>query len=124
MASIVVELQRDSLNPTTAASDLLRKALLIAAKLDLHDFNTWIENELGGYEDQRALPAYRILTGQVMAQDRWGRWIPVLFPSSSTLETVATVRLCEAAAQIEAFLQGVTQGEGGNLTLDFSPEEE
>lgn len=51
MPSIVVELQRDSLNPAVSVSDFLRKALLIATKLDVPAFKTWIENELSGYRD-------------------------------------------------------------------------
>ncbi|MGA2723003.1 MAG: hypothetical protein ABSG79_11400 [Bryobacteraceae bacterium] len=122
----MVELQRDSLNPAADVSDLLRKALLIANKLSIPDLNIWIENELGGYRDLKGVPPYRIITGQVMAQDNWGRWVPVLFQNTDVLATIATVRLPDPVAEIEALLQRTLRLKecDGNLSVDFSPEQE
>jgi hypothetical protein len=53
VASIVIDLQRDSLNPEVDVSDLLRKGLVIASKLGIRDLNDWIENELGGIAIQK-----------------------------------------------------------------------
>ncbi|MGB9455388.1 MAG: hypothetical protein WCB12_05060 [Bryobacteraceae bacterium] len=120
----MLELQRDSLNPAADVSDLLRKALLIATKLNIPDFNTWIENELSGYRDPKGIPPYRIITGRVMAQDNWGRWVPVLFQDNDALALVATVPLLDPVAEIEALLQRTIQQNEGTLRVDYSPEQE
>jgi len=124
MSSIVLELQRDSLNPAVAVSDLLRKALLIATKLDIPDFKIWIENELGGYRGSSSVPPYRISSGQVMGMDEWGREIPVLFGTSEESETAARVRFSDSVAEIEALLQRAIRDKKGSFSVDYSPEQQ
>lgn len=48
MASVVIELQREALDRSIPASDLLRKALVVARKLSLPEFQSWIDRELNG----------------------------------------------------------------------------
>ncbi len=117
-------LQRDSLDSAVAVSDLLRKALLIATKLDVPDFKTWIENELDGYRNSSSIPPYRVGTGTVMAQDRWGRWIPVVFPSTEQTELVARVNFSDKVAAIETLMQRALSDEAANLRIDCLPEEQ
>jgi AbiTii-like protein len=115
MPSIVLELRRDSINSAVAVSDLLRKALLIATKLDIPDFKTWVENELDGYRNSNSIPPYRVGPGTVMAQDRWGRWIPVFFKSSEETELVATLYFSDPVAEIEGLMQRALSDEMSNL---------
>ena len=124
MSSLVLELQRDSLDAAFDVSSLLRKALVIATKLSIPDFRAWIENELGGYRDLTSVPPYRITIGEVMAQDGWGRWIPVLFDNTARFETVATVHLHETVAEIEALLHRNASEKDATLTIAFTPEQE
>ena len=67
MSSIVIELQQESLNKNISISDLLRKALVVAKKLKISDFEEWITNELNGYEKAEDIPAYRYVAGSVKA---------------------------------------------------------
>lgn len=46
MVPAVVELQREMLNGTIRVSDLLRKALVVARKLSLAEFQGWIQLEV------------------------------------------------------------------------------
>ena len=46
MSGIVIELQRDALSSDSDIISLLRKAYLIARKLDLKDFESWTSYEL------------------------------------------------------------------------------
>jgi hypothetical protein len=124
MSSIVLELQRDSLNPAVAVSDLLRKALLIATKLDIPDFKIWIENELGGYRGSSSVPPYRISSGQVMGMDEWGREIPVLFQTTEQSEVAARVRFSDSVAEIEALLQRAIRDKMGRFSVDYTPEQQ
>lgn len=49
MNSLVLDLQQKVLRPDCDILDALRKAHLIAAKLKLAEFDSWIQNELNGY---------------------------------------------------------------------------
>jgi hypothetical protein len=122
MPSIVLELQQDSLDPNLSVSALLRKALLIATKLDVPEFKTWIENELRGYREVTGdLPPYRRGAGTVMAKDRWDRWLPVRFDNPKMEEIVAQVAHSDSVAEIEALIE-TTKRTTGTVTINFSPE--
>lgn len=49
MEGIVLELQREALSSNGDILSLLRKAYIIARKLDLKDFEKWVSCELNGY---------------------------------------------------------------------------
>jgi hypothetical protein len=53
MTSLVEELQRDALDSSVSVLDLLRKALVVATKLNIDEFKEWIELELKGYSDKK-----------------------------------------------------------------------
>ncbi len=76
---VVLELQRDALDRGVAVSDLLRKALVVARKLGIGDFEEWIGNELNGYGPKADVPRYRNVGGQVRAWNPVRGWIPVIF---------------------------------------------
>ena len=63
MSSLVLELQAGALNSSVSVLDLLRKALVVAKKLGVEDFQKWIELELDGYK-QIPIPEYRLIRGQ------------------------------------------------------------
>jgi hypothetical protein len=79
MASLVLELQQEALDPTIALPDLLRKALVVARKLGIQDFQTWAENELNGYEDSRLVPGYRRIRGTAQYYNIVHGWQPIMF---------------------------------------------
>jgi hypothetical protein len=66
--SLVDELQFDALNGAVSVSSLLRKVLLVAAKLEVTDIPEWVNKELSGYGDDDSLPPYRTLYGTVNAK--------------------------------------------------------
>jgi hypothetical protein len=74
--SLVQQLQTEALNPEMAPEDLLRKAKVVAVKLDLSDRQAWIESELSGYADNK-VPPYRILQGQLHALNPARGWVPL-----------------------------------------------
>ena len=66
MAGLVSELQRDALDTNVKVSELLRKAYVVATKLNIPDFKNWIQKELNGYGfDKDEIPNYRLLTGEI-----------------------------------------------------------
>jgi hypothetical protein len=95
-------------NGAASVSDLLRKALMVAAKLELADIPEWLDKELSGYAACDQLPAHRILHGRMMAQTFQG-WIPVQFPTNSSEETFTRRPIAGPVAEIEALM---TTGDG------------
>ena len=78
MTSLVLELQREAMNPTSRISNLLRKALVVATKLKVEGFRTWAESELKGYSSNQEIPPYRNVNGSLKAWNRFNGWIPVI----------------------------------------------
>jgi len=71
--SIVLELQKEALDRNCSVSDLLRRALVVAKKLKLAEFERWVGNELAGYKGPvNEVPEYRVLLGQVCATGNMG----------------------------------------------------
>lgn len=74
MASLVLELQREALDSSILATDLLRKALVVARKLGIEAFKLWVESELTGYDKGLEIPIYRIISGQIKVWNPYHGW--------------------------------------------------
>lgn len=67
MSSVIIELQNELLGTNCDILKALRQAHLIASKLDLVEFDEWIQSELNGYEcNKDGIPEYRKATGELM----------------------------------------------------------
>jgi len=101
MPGLIVELQRDCLNPQIDTSDLLRKALVVSKKLALPETQTWIGYELNGYYETGEFPEYRQLKGSPKAENPYHGWVPIHFSDSnfqlivSSLPATAPIRELE-----------------------------
>lgn len=82
MSKLVIELQKDIIENRLDTISILRKAKLIATKLNLNDFNQWIDYELNGYDKYDDIPDYRKVIGEVKAKNPYYGLIPVIMPSS------------------------------------------
>lgn len=80
---IVIQLQEDAINGNVDIEELLRKAYLVAHKLDIKDFKEWIKNEQNGYKSGK-VPDYRIIGGKIRACNPVYGWIPVVFEDDSS----------------------------------------
>ena len=76
---IVLQLQEEALDDSVNIETLLRKALLVAHKLKLKEFEEWILKEQNGYKEEP--PEYRIIGGEIKAQNPYHGWVPVIMPS-------------------------------------------
>lgn len=86
MNKVVIELQKDILNNSIDIVSILRKAHLIASKLNLSEFNKWIINELNGYEDYSSIPDYRSVVGEIKAKNPYYGLVPIMLPSNMASE--------------------------------------
>lgn len=74
---VVLQLQREAIDEKTDIEVLLRKAYLVARKLELKDFEKWILSEQNGYKEK--IPEYRMVGGSIKAWNPYRGWIPVVF---------------------------------------------
>lgn len=87
MSGIVIQLQEEALKNDADILTLLRKAYLIARKLQLNDFKKWVESEQNGYETElEDVPFYRHVRGEIKAWNPYHGWIPVIFNKDVGLE--------------------------------------
>ncbi len=94
-----------SIGILVGVADLLRKALLVAKKLGLGEFEKWVSKELAGYETVAEIPDYREVKGQLKAfNPHQGGWIPVLFSGNPAHVEPLSRRHCgQSIAEIESF---------------------
>lgn len=79
MSNLVLELQQELLQKDCDIVNALRKAHVIASKLDLKEFDEWIQYELNGYSGHLDLiPSYRKVSGDVKGKNAFGVWVPVI----------------------------------------------
>lgn len=86
MDSLVLEIQRDALDPSVSVLVLLRKALVVAKKLGLQEFQSWIDLELEGYTEKKSIPRYRYIQGKLKGWNPYHGWQPVIAGDIETLE--------------------------------------
>lgn len=73
---IVIELQREALDEKISIESLMRKAYLVARKLNLKEFEEWISQEQNGYKQE--VPEYRNIAGEIKAWNPYHGWIPMV----------------------------------------------
>ncbi|KOX99936.1 AbiTii domain-containing protein [Pseudomonas nunensis] len=89
MTSLVRELVNAAINDSVSSGDLLRRALVVARRLDVHDLIDWISCELNGYNDDN-VPQYRKVVGQLKAINPVRGTIPLMFPDAEFVEQLST----------------------------------
>lgn len=89
--AIVLELQAEALKSDIDILSLLRKAYLVAKKLGLKDFESWIYKEMNGYSNTDLIPEYRKIKGSLKGLNPYTGWIPTLI-NDSELENLLTLR--------------------------------
>lgn len=115
---IVLQLQELAVNSDHNVSDLLRKALLVATKLGLKDFEQWISSELNGYPEINQVPDYRRITGDVKAYNSvQGRYIPFVVDNVEIMNSLQTVILHES---IESLQHAVKESETKEGLISYS----
>lgn len=102
--SIVLELQRESLDSDSDILSLLRKALLVSRKLKLTEFGEWINNELYGYKEQNGIPEYRKVVGEVKAWNPYNGWIPVISDDNEISTLITQRKVSDSIPKIQSLL--------------------
>lgn len=98
--SIVLELQKLAIERNSDVLQLLRKAYLVARKLELAEFEFWLNCELNGYKDPSKLPRYRNIRGELKAYSMAGEWIPVVINDTKFEQLFSTAPVSEPIPSI------------------------
>jgi len=120
MSSLVEQLQRDALDSTVSLPDVLRRALVVATKLNLGNFREWVECELNGYAKGDRLPEYRLIRCQIRSTDPFdGRKLPWKLPTSELEEMVCRGQVVQSVASLQELVLDHRETE---LALPFNTE--
>ena len=105
------------MDSTIPVVQLLRKALIIASKLNLKDFEKWIYNELNGYNEGEEIPDYRLLSGEVKAFNPYnGMWLPVIFQSDKESKLFSSRKISQKITELEKI---DSEGTSSSLHVPF-----
>lgn len=119
--SIVLQLQELASDGKHEISDLLRKALLVSTKLQLPEYREWILSELNGYKDKSMIPEYRIIHGDLRAENPHHGLVPFMIQDAGLRDTVTKIYIYESIASIQ---QLVISEKKGNICFYFGSEQE
>ncbi len=101
MNSLVLDLQKEVIKPDCDIVNVLRKAHLIAVKLDLKEFDKWITCELYGYGKNDTVPNYREVMGELEALNPYRGWDAVLIRSTQTQNSICRRKIRISISEIK-----------------------
>ena len=89
---MVMQLQKDAIENNVSVESLLRRAKVIATKLNQIVDLEWIEHELSGYENipSEEIPSYRQLIGSPKYYNPYHGWYPIVFENDEDLKTYSS----------------------------------
>jgi len=117
--SLVFELQRKVLDSTSTVSDLLRTALIVARKLDVNEFEQWVNLELNGYANRDDdVPEYRRLQAALKVWNPYNGWQPLYTADAKLHEQLAQSHMGQSIAELESLLSGKSH----SFYSNFNPE--
>lgn len=123
MPSLVEELQKDALNQNVKVTELLQKSLVVATKLKLDEFASWVRLELDGYGEAE-VPAYRVLHGTPQVFNPYRGYQPLHFGSTEHAKRFSKMHFNTPIGQIEHDLIGAIKSGSDAFQVSFSPEHE
>jgi hypothetical protein len=104
MSSLVLELQQEAMISHARVRDLLRKALVVASKLNISDFKEWAEQELHGYSSSSKIPEYRLIHGEIKVHNPFYGWQTMIFENHTTAEKLSQRYISQSIGEIENIL--------------------
>ncbi len=117
MESVVIELQRELLENDCDILSALRKAHVIASKLELKEFDEWIMSELNGYQcNEENIPDYRSIKGELKAWNPYRGWIPVILADGKMEQLICDRRIHDS---ISAIIRLGTKNETGSIKINI-----
>lgn len=107
--NLITDLQKSATNNQITVTELLRKALLVATKLNIKSFKKWIEKELHGYKEAPT-PKYRHLKGELKTYHTYRGWVNINFKDEEAEESLSQNDLLQPIGEIETMVLDDTKG--------------
>ena len=104
-ASLIEELQRDALDSRVPVTELLQKCLVVGGKLAVDDLADWARQELDGYKDISAVPAYRDARGAPEVRNPYRGYQPLMFSDAHTSEKFSLMHFNQPVSELEFTLR-------------------
>lgn len=119
MSSLVLELQQELLQKECDVLQALRKAHVIAVKLKLTEFDSWIQSELNGYKGSTEMvPDYRQMKGELKAKNPAIGWIPAVITGKNS-RSLSIVPMHES---LSALVDIAQKSQDGYFYYSYPPE--
>lgn len=114
MPSTVEQLREEIIDNRISLSTALRRAKVLAVKLNILELEKWIDAELDGYNDQDELPDYRSITTRSVGNfsGSFGRFLqahpipPAILPAGLIREFAEKTNLTSGIRSLESLLEG------------------
>ncbi len=119
--SVVLELQQLATDGEKNILDLLRKALLVATKLNLTEFRDWARNELNGYQSGE-LPSYRKCRAQIKGKNPYHGLIPIGFPDKKLELTISTVPISDSVNGLYDLIENAKATDTLHMQMPFEAQ--
>ncbi|MBL4894233.1 MAG: hypothetical protein JKY59_05085 [Emcibacter sp.] len=117
--SAINKLQQKTLDSNCSLSNVLRLALTVAVKLDLAEFEEWLQKELNGYGSKDIIPIYRQIKGQPKVHNPYNGWIPLLSEDSDYMEMISSRSIGMSIGEIESLQDGMSSDT--QLQINYPP---
>ena len=92
-------------------TDLLRKSLMIATKLNMDEFRAWVQYELKGYPSEEAVPEYRVCSSTYHFKNPYHGLCPIAILDEEIRDLVSELRLTSSVESLEHCLQEKSKGQ-------------
>ncbi|MFL0194176.1 hypothetical protein ACJDU8_01020 [Clostridium sp. WILCCON 0269] len=100
--SIVLELQKEAYNDKSSISTLIRKSYVVAKKLQICEFEKWLNSEMNGYNCRdEEIPDYRQITCELKAFNPFRGWIPTIMDNTQIAELINIQKIRDPITNLE-----------------------
>lgn len=103
--TLVHDLQKKALDQNISIGSLLRNAYAVAVKLNLPDFEQWLDNELNGYKDANDLPDYRFMKGIMRSYNPVHGWLDVIVDDKRLTRALEHLPIVDKISEVEQLAQ-------------------
>ena len=115
MDKTIYDLQQDILKSDCDIVNALRKAHLIATKVKDSEFDSWVLNELNGYQpSSKDIPEYRNIHGMVKSKNPINGWIDVIIEDQELENMLTHRKLFQSVSELIQFTK-----KEGSLFIPF-----
>ena len=105
MSSLLEQLEKEALDTEVTVSALLRRALVVATRLQVPELVDWVKQELHGYPENGEAPEYRHVRGAFSAVHPYRGIIPAFMDDPHKADLISQTTVGSSVAELESLLK-------------------